>query len=69
MIVTICLISGISTTRSSSPIERLQPLVDVSARRLRIAEQVALAKWDSHTMVDDKLRETEVIKSAVKDGN
>jgi chorismate mutase len=48
--------------------DRLQPLVETSARRLAIAEQVALAKWDSGTPVEDTARETQVIASATKAG-
>jgi chorismate mutase len=48
--------------------DRLQPLVETSARRLAIAEQVALAKWDSGTPVEDTAREAQVIASATKAG-
>lgn len=61
-------ISGISTMHAQSTIDKLQPLVEASARRLAIAEQVALAKWDSQTPVEDAAREAQVITSAVKDG-
>src|ERR1700730_11024168 len=44
-IVIISLICGIRRARAQSAIERLQPLVEISARRLAIAEQVALVKW------------------------
>ena len=67
-IVIISLITGIRTAHAQSAIERLQPLVEISARRLAIAEQVALAKWDSNAAVEDKPREAEVIMSAVNDG-
>jgi chorismate mutase len=66
--VIIFLISGIGTARAQTATERLQPLVEISARRLTIAEQVALAKWDSNAAVEDAPRELEVIMSAVKDG-
>jgi chorismate mutase len=46
----------------------LQALVETSARRLRIAEQVALAKWDDGKPVEDAPREAQVIAGAVKDG-
>ena len=49
-------------------IDRLQPLVETSARRLAIAEQVALAKWDSKRPVEDASREEQVIASATKAG-
>lgn len=48
--------------------DKLQPLVEMSARRLAIAEQVALAKWDSGTLVEDRAREAEVIANAAKAG-
>ena len=48
--------------------DKLQPLVETSARRLTIAEQVALAKWDSGAPVEDAAREAQVIASATKAG-
>ena len=48
--------------------DHLQRLVEASAQRLVIAEQVALAKWDSGTPVEDTSREAQVIASAVKEG-
>lgn len=48
--------------------EPVQQLVETSAQRLAIAEQVALAKWDSETPVEDAAREAQVIASAVKTG-
>ena len=42
--------------------------METSARRLAIAEQVALAKWDSGTPVEDAAREAQVIASATKAG-
>lgn len=47
---------------------KLEPLVETSARRLALAEQVALAKWDSGTPVEDTAREVQVIASATKAG-
>jgi chorismate mutase len=67
-IVIISLISGIRTAHEQSAIGRLQPLVEISARRLTIAEQVALAKWDSNAAVEDAPREAEVIMRAVNEG-
>lgn len=46
----------------------LQGLVETSARRLVIAKEVALAKWDEGAPVEDAPREAQVIASAVKDG-
>jgi chorismate mutase len=47
-----------------STIDRLQLLVDTSARRLLLAKQVALAKWDSRVPVEDPTREAQVITAA-----
>jgi chorismate mutase len=46
----------------------LKALVETSAHRLLIAKEVALAKWDEGTPVEDAPREEKVIASAVKDG-
>jgi chorismate mutase len=62
-------IIGTSAARGQGAIDRLQPLVATSARRLVIAEQVALAKWDSGAAVEDLPRETQVIRDAVRDGD
>ena len=49
-------------------IDKLRPLVETSARRLAIAKQVALAKWDSRAPVEDASREEHVIVGATKAG-
>jgi chorismate mutase len=46
----------------------LQGLVETSARRLAIAREVALAKWDAGAPVEDAPREAQVIAGAVKAG-
>ena len=51
-----------------SAVEQLQPLVEASGRRIAIAEEVALAKWDTGVPVEDTARESQVIASAVKAG-
>lgn len=61
-------IGGIGTACAQSAIDKLQPLVEASARRLVIAKQVALAKWDSQAPVEDPAREVQVIMDAVQDG-
>jgi chorismate mutase len=61
-------IIGTSAARGQDAINRLHRLVETSARRLRIAEQVALAKWDSGAAVEDLPREAQVIRDAVRDG-
>jgi chorismate mutase len=48
--------------------EQLQPLVETSARRLNLAQEVAFAKWDNGTAVEDPPREEHVIASAVSEG-
>jgi chorismate mutase len=48
--------------------DQLQPLVETSARRLNLAQEVAFAKWDNGTAVEDPLREEHVIASAVSEG-
>jgi chorismate mutase len=53
---------------AQNAVEQLQPLVETTAHRLMIAEQVALAKWDSGKPVEDEPREAQVILGAVKDG-
>ena len=42
--------------------------METSARRLAIAEQVALAKWDNGAPVEDASREDHIIVSAIKAG-
>ena len=61
-------IIGTSALYAQESIHRLRPLVETSARRLFLAQQVALAKWDSGTAVEDVAREAQVVESAVKDG-
>ena len=64
---TICA-EGRAYSQNANAIDRLQPLVETSAQRLVIAEQVALAKWDSGRPVEDASREGQVIVSAIKAG-
>ncbi|HWO30716.1 MAG TPA: gamma subclass chorismate mutase AroQ, partial [Candidatus Acidoferrum sp.] len=49
-------------------IDKLQPLVETSAERVVMAEQVALAKWESGAPVEDVPREEQVIVRAIKAG-
>jgi chorismate mutase len=67
-IVIAFIIIGTGAARAQGAIDRLQPLIETSARRLLIAEQVALAKWDSGEGVEDLPREAQVITGAVRDG-
>ena len=62
-------ISAIDVAHAQTVIDRLRPpLVARSARRLAIAEQFALAKWDSRVEVEDAAREAQVVHSAVQYG-
>jgi len=46
---------------SQNRADPLQQLVEISAQRLSLAKQVALAKWDSGMPVEDMMREEQVI--------
>jgi chorismate mutase-like protein len=61
-------IAGIGSAFAQDATNKLQSLVETSARRLVLAKQVALAKWDSQAPVEDTAREAEVITAAIKDG-
>jgi chorismate mutase len=60
-------VSGVMAYAQSAA-DPLRPLVETSAQRLAIAEQVALSKWDSGAAVEDAPREAQVIQGAVQDG-
>src|SRR5260370_20701602 len=61
-------IGGMGSAYAQNAVEQLQPLVETTAHRLMIGEQVALAKWDSGKAVEDPPREAQVILGAIKDG-
>ena len=50
---------------AQSSIDEFRPLVDLSARRLALAERVARVKWARHMPVEDVRRESQVIASAI----
>jgi chorismate mutase-like protein len=60
---------GTSTALAQIPTDNFDGLVETSAHRLEIAKQVALAKWDSGSEVEDRTREDHVVASAVNAGN
>jgi chorismate mutase len=62
------MLGEIGAAYAQNAVEQLQPLVETTAHRLMIGEQVALAKWDSGKAVEDAPREAQVILGAVKDG-
>jgi chorismate mutase len=61
-------IGGMGSAFAQDTTNKLQRLVETSARRLVLAKQVALAKWDSQAPVEDTAREADVITAAIKDG-
>jgi hypothetical protein len=61
-------IGGVGPAYAQNAVGQLQPLVETTAHRLMIGEQVALAKWDSGKVVEDTPREAQVILGAMKDG-
>jgi chorismate mutase len=69
LLITASIITNARATDHSQPAEdQLQRLIETSAERLAIGEQVALAKWDSGAPVEDEAREAQVIGDAVKLG-
>jgi len=67
-ILIIFAIGGAGKAHAPRTIDKLQPLVETSARRLSIAESIALAKWDTQAPVEDAAREAQVIVSAIHAG-
>lgn len=59
---------GINSARAQGSIDKLQPLVETSARRLALAKLVALEKWDRQAPVEDAAREAQVLMGAANDG-
>jgi chorismate mutase len=68
MLLLVFAMSGLNMAHPENTVDKLHPLVELSARRLALAEQVALAKWDGHTSVEDPSREEQVIMRAVSEG-
>lgn len=63
-----CAFAAGSAGQAATTAEQFQPLVAASARRIELATQVALAKWDRHAAVEDERREEQVIDSATQQG-
>jgi chorismate mutase len=59
---------GIHAAHADEARNLLRPLVESSARRLAIGDEVALSKWDSGTSVEAPAREDAVIANAVAEG-
>jgi chorismate mutase len=68
--VFLVMLSIYATTSAYAQVEsvHLQELVELSGRRLVIAEQVAFAKWDTGMPVEDASAEDYIISSAIKAG-
>ena len=67
-IALVVVIAGIKTAGAQSATNKLEALVQTSARRLAMAKQVALAKWDARSPVEDATREADVLTAAVQAG-
>ena len=67
-IITACTMCATGRAHCQNAVGQLQPLVEITARRLAIADQVALAKWDSGAPVEDVPREAQVILDATTQG-
>ena len=69
--VTLCaalIALGARTAHAEDAKHLLRPLVESSAQRLAIGDEVALSKWDSGASVEDVAREETVIANAVAQG-
>jgi chorismate mutase len=68
VMIAVMAMTGICDGRAQTAVNQLQPLVETSARRLNLAQEVAFAKWENGTAVEDPPREEHVIASAVNEG-
>jgi chorismate mutase len=68
VMIVVMAMAGICDGRAQTAVVQLQPLVETSARRLSLAQEVAFAKWKTGTAVEDPPREEHVIASAVSEG-
>jgi chorismate mutase len=66
--IAVMAVTSLCDGRAQTAVDRLQPLVETSARRLNLAREVAFAKWDNGAEVEDPPREERVIASAVTEG-
>lgn len=65
MLMVLCL-PGWNLTRADDHSGALLPLVRASAKRILLAREVALFKWDNGTPVEDIAREQQVIETAAR---
>ena len=68
VMIAVMAMSSVCDGRAQTAVNQLQPMVETSARRLNLAREVALAKWENGTAVEDPPREEHVIASAVSEG-
>jgi chorismate mutase len=68
VMIAVMAMTSVCDGRAQSAANQLQPLVETSARRLNLAQEVAFAKWENGTPVEDPPREEHVIASAVTEG-
>jgi chorismate mutase len=66
--IAVMAMNSVCDGRAQTAVEQLQPLVETSARRLNLAQEVAFAKWQTGIAVEDPPREEHVIASAVSEG-
>jgi chorismate mutase len=66
--IAVMAMSSVCDGTAQPAVNQLQPLVETSARRLNLAREVAFAKWENGTAVEDPPREEHVIASAVSEG-
>ena len=68
VMIAVVAMTSVCEGRAQAAVNQLQPLVETSARRLNLAQEVAFAKWQTGTAVEDPPREEHVIASAVSEG-
>jgi chorismate mutase len=68
VIIVAIAMTSVCDGRGQTTVNQLQSLVETSAQRLNLAQEVAFAKWDNGTPVEDPPREQHVIASAVTEG-
>jgi chorismate mutase len=68
VMIAVMAMNSVCNGTAQAVVNQIQPLVETSARRLNLAQEVAFAKWDNGTAVEDPPREEHVIASAVSEG-
>jgi chorismate mutase len=68
VVIAVMAMAGVCNSKAQTAVVQLQPLVETSARRLSLAQEVAFSKWQTGTVIEDPPREDHVIASAVSEG-